>query len=80
MKWRPIELAPQWVGIRLKNEDLTPRSFLFARYGAPDSIRMDNGPDMTSRDVIDWAAAKGIRPASRRATPAQFHGLARSAP
>lgn len=30
-------------------------------YGAPDSIRMDNGPEMTSHDFIDWAAAKGIQ-------------------
>jgi putative transposase len=30
-------------------------------YGAPDSIRMDNGPEMTSHDFIEWAAAKGIK-------------------
>lgn len=30
-------------------------------YGAPDSIRMDNGPEMTSHDFIDWARRKGIR-------------------
>ena len=30
-------------------------------YGAPDSIRMDNGPEMTSHDFIDWAKRKGIR-------------------
>lgn len=30
-------------------------------YGAPDSTRMDNGPEMMSHDFIDWAAAKGIK-------------------
>lgn len=29
-------------------------------YGPPLSIRMDNGPEMTSHDFADWAAAKGI--------------------
>lgn len=29
-------------------------------YGAPNSIRMDNGPEMTSHDFTEWAAAKGI--------------------
>lgn len=30
-------------------------------YASPDSIRMDNGPEMMSHDFIDWAAAKGIQ-------------------
>jgi putative transposase len=34
---------------------------LIDRYGAPDSIRMDNDPEMTSHDLIDWASAKGIK-------------------
>ena len=25
-------------------------------YGAPDSIRMDNGPEMTSHEFTEWAA------------------------
>lgn len=29
-------------------------------YGTPDSIRLDNGPEMTSQDFTEWAAAKGI--------------------
>jgi putative transposase len=29
-------------------------------YGAPDSIRMDNGPEMTSHEFTEWAAARGI--------------------
>ena len=29
-------------------------------YGKPDSIRLDNGPEMTSQLFIEWAAAKGI--------------------
>ncbi|MDT9001952.1 transposase family protein [Paucibacter sp. APW11] len=30
-------------------------------YDAPDSVRMDNGPEMTSHDFIEWAAAKGVK-------------------
>ncbi len=30
-------------------------------YGPPDSIRMDNGPEMTSQDFTEWAASQGIR-------------------
>jgi putative transposase len=29
-------------------------------YGTPDSIRLDNGPEMTSQDFTEWASAKGI--------------------
>ena len=29
-------------------------------YGPPLSIRMDNGPEMTSHDFIEWAQRKGI--------------------
>jgi len=29
-------------------------------YGAPNSIRLDNGPEMTSQDFTEWAAARGI--------------------
>jgi len=29
-------------------------------YGRPDSIRLDNGPEMTSHEFTEWAAAKGI--------------------
>ena len=29
-------------------------------YGAPLSIRMDNGPEMTSHDFVEWAQRKGI--------------------
>ncbi|MEJ6008288.1 integrase core domain-containing protein, partial [Paucibacter sp. AS339] len=29
-------------------------------YGAPQSIRMDNGPEMTSHDFVEWAQRKGI--------------------
>ena len=29
-------------------------------YGAPESIRMDNGPEMTSHDFVEWAQRKGI--------------------
>jgi putative transposase len=30
--------------------------------GPPDSIRLDNGPEMTSDGFIEWAAGKGIAP------------------
>jgi putative transposase len=26
--------------------------------GPPDSIRVDNGPEMTGHDFIEWAAVK----------------------
>jgi putative transposase len=29
-------------------------------YGAPKSIRMDNGPEMTSREFVAWAQRRGI--------------------
>lgn len=29
-------------------------------YGAPKAIRMDNGPEMTSHDFVEWAQRKGI--------------------
>lgn len=29
-------------------------------YGAPDAIRLDNGPEMISQAFTEWAAAKGI--------------------
>ena len=29
-------------------------------YGAPLSIRMGNGPEMTSHDFVEWAQRKGI--------------------
>jgi len=29
-------------------------------YGAPDAIRLDNGPELTSQVFTEWAAAKGI--------------------
>ncbi|WP_428506805.1 IS3 family transposase [Roseateles sp.] len=29
-------------------------------YGAPLSIRMDNGPEMSSHDFVEWAQRKGI--------------------
>jgi len=29
-------------------------------YGPPLAIRMDNGPEMTSQDFVDWARSKGI--------------------
>ncbi|MDR2016612.1 MAG: integrase core domain-containing protein, partial [Burkholderiales bacterium] len=29
-------------------------------YGAPEAIRLDNGPEMTSHDFTEWAADKGI--------------------
>jgi len=29
-------------------------------YGPPDSIRLDNGPEMTSDDFTEWAGRKGI--------------------
>ena len=30
-------------------------------YGAPESIRMDNGPEMTSHEFTEWAASQGIQ-------------------
>ncbi len=35
-------------------------SRLIDGYGAPDSIRLDNDPEMTSHDFTQWAAGKGI--------------------
>lgn len=35
-------------------------SCLIDWYGAPNSIRLDNGPEMTSHDFTQWAADKGI--------------------
>ena len=29
-------------------------------YGAPKSIRMDNGPEMSSREFVAWAQRRGI--------------------
>jgi len=29
-------------------------------YGAPKAIQMDNGPEMSSHDFVEWAARKGI--------------------
>ena len=29
-------------------------------YGAPEAIRMDNGPEMTSETFTEWAKEKGI--------------------
>jgi hypothetical protein len=29
-------------------------------YGAPDAIRLDNGPELVSQAFTEWAAAKGI--------------------
>lgn len=33
---------------------------LIALYGRPDAIRLDNGPELTSQLLTDWAAARGI--------------------
>ena len=30
-------------------------------YGSPGSIRLDNGPEMTSHDFVQWAQAEGIK-------------------
>jgi putative transposase len=30
-------------------------------HGAPGSIRLDNGPEMTSHDFVQWAQAQGIK-------------------
>ncbi|WP_417903582.1 IS3 family transposase [Caldimonas brevitalea] len=35
-------------------------SRLMEWYGTPDSIRLDNGPEMTSQAFTEWAAVKGI--------------------
>ena len=29
-------------------------------YGRPDAIRLDNGPEMTSHDFVEWAQVRGI--------------------
>jgi transposase InsO family protein len=33
---------------------------LIALYGRPDAIRLDNGPELTSQVLTDWAAARAI--------------------
>jgi putative transposase len=33
---------------------------LIALYGRPDAIRIDNGPELTSQTLTEWAAARGI--------------------
>lgn len=33
---------------------------LIALYGRPDAIRLDNGPELTSQRLTDWAAGRGI--------------------
>jgi putative transposase len=43
------------VGRKLKSEDVVDRlTELFVRRGLPDHIRSDNGPEFTSKRVMDW--------------------------
>ena len=54
-------------------------------YGAPKSIRMDNGPEMTSREFVAWAQRRGIalnhiEPGEPNRTPTSSASTAPSAP
>ena len=33
---------------------------LVERYGQPESIRLEDGPEMNSHDFVAWAQRKGI--------------------
>ena len=50
------------VARKLQGEDVLERlSDLFIRWGVPDHLRSDNGPEFTSAKVREWLARVGVR-------------------
>ena len=50
------------VGRKLKSEDVLDRlTELFVRRGLPEHIRSDNGPEFTSKHVMDWLSDLGVK-------------------